>query len=99
MLLTQNGFVSPSSMHWTESAILIVMVVIGGLGHPAGALVGTAIWLVLGEVLRQYTEYWHWPLGLMLILIILLAPNGVCRLPAQLRRPAKPVAGAVRESV
>ena len=95
MLLTQNEFVSPSSMHWTQSAILVVMVVIGGLGHPYGAIVGAAIWLVLEEVLRQYTEYWHWPLGLLLIAIILLAPSGLCRLAVTRRRKAAAAPGLV----
>ena len=92
MLLTQNSFVSPSSMHWTQSAILVVMVVIGGLGHRYGAVVGAGIWLCLEESLRQYTEYWHWPLGALLILIILFAPQGVCNVSLKKRSPNKPLA-------
>lgn len=80
LLLTQNAFVSPSSMHWSQSAVLIVMVVLGGLGHRWGGIVGAAVWVLLEENLRQYTEYWHWPLGLLLIGIILFAPQGLCRL-------------------
>jgi branched-chain amino acid transport system permease protein len=79
LLLTQNAFVSPSSMHWSQSAVLIVMVVLGGLGHRFGGVVGAAVWLLLEENLRQSTEYWHWPLGLLLIGIILFAPQGLCR--------------------
>ena len=92
MLLTQNSFVSPSSMHWTQSAILVVMVVIGGLGHRYGAVVGAGIWLCLEETLRQYTEYWHWPLGALLILIILFAPQGICNVSLKKRSPNKPLA-------
>jgi len=80
LLLTQNAFVSPSSMHWSQSAVLIVMVVLGGLGHRFGGIVGAAVWVMFEENLRQYTEYWHWPLGLLLIGIILFAPQGLCRL-------------------
>lgn len=79
MAITQNAFVSPSSMHWSQSAILIVMVVLGGLGHRLGGIVGAMVWVVLEESLRQYTEYWHWPLGALLIGIILFAPQGLCR--------------------
>lgn len=82
LLLTQNAFVSPSSMHWSQSAVLIVMVVVGGLGHRLGGIVGAAVWVLLEESLRQNTEYWHWPLGLLLIGIILFAPQGLCRLRA-----------------
>ena len=80
MALTQNGFVTPLGMHWSQSAILIVMVVLGSLGHPLGGIVGAAVWTVLEEALRQTTEYWQWPLGLLLIAIILFAPHGLCRL-------------------
>jgi len=80
LLLTQNAFVSPSSMHWSQSAVLIVMVVLGGLGHRFGGIVGAAVWVMFEEDLRQYTEYWPWPLGLLLIGIILFAPQGLCRL-------------------
>jgi branched-chain amino acid transport system permease protein len=80
LLVTQNAFVSPSSMHWSQSAVLIVMVVLGGLGHRLGGIVGAAVWMLLEENLRQATEYWHWPLGLLLIGIILYAPQGLCRL-------------------
>ncbi|AWI80831.1 branched-chain amino acid ABC transporter permease [Parazoarcus communis] len=77
MMVTQNGFISPSSMHWSQSAILIVMVVLGGLGHRWGGVAGAAVWVSLEEVLRQLTEFWHWPLGALLIAIILYAPDGL----------------------
>lgn len=80
MALTHEGFVTPLGMHWSQSAILIVMVVLGSLGHPLGGIVGALVWTVLQEVLRQYTEYWQWPLGALLIAIILFAPRGLCRL-------------------
>ncbi len=90
MTLTHEGFVTPLGMHWSQSAILIVMVVLGGLGHPLGGVVGAAVWTVLEELLRQYTEYWQWPLGALLIAIILFAPRGLCYL-VQWSRRAEPV--------
>jgi len=80
LMLTHNGFVSPTSMHWSQSAILVVMVVLGGLGRTWGAAVGVLVWMVLEESLRQWTEYWHWPVGALLIAIVLLAPRGLCAL-------------------
>lgn len=96
MALTQEGFVTPLGMHWSQSAVLIVMVVLGSLGHPLGGIVGAAVWTVLQEVLRQVTEYWQWPLGLLLIAIILFAPRGLCRLGLPRRRPASIPAAPVR---
>jgi branched-chain amino acid transport system permease protein len=77
LLACHHRFVSPSMMHWTESATLLVIVVIGGLGRRWGAPLGAAVWLTLTEVLKLYTDYWHWPLGLLLILIVFLAPKGM----------------------
>ena len=80
LLATQNGFVSPSLMHWTQSALFIVMVVIGGVGRRWGAPLGVAVWLVFEEVLKQFTEYWHAPMGLLLIAVVFLAPRGLSAL-------------------
>jgi branched-chain amino acid transport system permease protein len=80
LMVTHNNFMSPSSMQWTQSATLVVMLVIGGLGRRWGGIIGAAIWVGLQEVLRQYTDYWQAPLGLLLILVVFFAPLGVSAL-------------------
>ncbi|RZI90516.1 MAG: branched-chain amino acid ABC transporter permease [Variovorax sp.] len=80
LLAGGNGFISPGAMHWTQSATLVVMVVIGGLGRSWGGPVGATVWLLLEEVLKQYSEYWHLPLGLLLIAVALWAPKGLAAL-------------------
>ena len=80
LMARHNAFVSPSVMNWTESATLVVMIVVGGLGRRWGAPLGVAIWLTLAEVLRLYTDYWHWPMGVLLILVVFFAPRGVAAL-------------------
>ncbi|MDA8447375.1 branched-chain amino acid ABC transporter permease [Paracidovorax valerianellae] len=80
LLATGNSFVSPSMMHWTQSATLIVMVVIGGLGRRWGGPLGAAVWLTLEEVLKLNTDYWHMPLGILLIATALYAPKGLAAL-------------------
>lgn len=85
LLATHDAFVSPSTMHWTESATLLVMVVLGGLGRRWGAPLGVAVWLSLAEVLKAFTEHWHWPMGLLLLAVVFLAPQGL----AGLARPRR----------
>ena len=77
LLATQNLFVSPSLMQWNQSALLIVMVVIGGIGLRWGAPLGVAVWLTLEELLKQHTDYWHAPMGLLLVAVVFLAPKGL----------------------
>ena len=85
LLANHNLFVSPAMMHWTESASLIIMVIVGGIGHRWGGAVGAAVMLSLEEILRLYTDYWHLPLGLLLLAIVLLAPAGLAG--AWVRKP------------
>ncbi|RZS86592.1 branched-chain amino acid ABC transporter permease [Pigmentiphaga kullae] len=80
LLIGHNGFVTPSLLNWSQSANLVVMLVLGGIGYRWGGVVGATVWLVLEEVLRQMTTHWHWPLGLILIGIVLIAPRGLCSL-------------------
>jgi branched-chain amino acid transport system permease protein len=94
LLANHNLFVSPAMMHWTESASLIIMVIVGGIGHRWGGAVGAAVMLSLEEILRLYTDYWHLPLGLLLLAIVLLAPAGLAG--AWIRNPVfanRPEAG------
>ncbi len=77
LLVTNNSFVSPAVMHWTQSATLIVMVVIGGVGRRWGGPVGAGVWIFLEELMKQYTDYWHLPLGVLLLLVVFLAPRGL----------------------
>src|SRR3989344_4806700 len=89
LLATGNSFVSQSMMHWTQSATLIVMVVIGGLGRRWGGPGGAAVWLTLEEVLKLNTDYWHMPLGALLIVTALYAPQGLAALADRRARSAR----------
>jgi branched-chain amino acid transport system permease protein len=87
LLANQGGFVSPSMMQWSESGVLMVMVILGGVGHLYGGLVGAIVFLVLEEALSTYTIHWQFGLGAVLLVVVLLAPNGLLSL---LRRGTQP---------
>jgi len=80
LLANQGGFVSPSMMHWSQSGLLMVMVILGGVGRLYGGLVGAVVFLVLEEALSAYTIHWQLGLGALLLAVVLLAPNGLLSL-------------------
>lgn len=80
LLANQGGFVSPSMMQWSESGMLMVMVILGGVGHLYGGFVGAVVFLVLEEVLSTFTIHWQLGLGAALLAVVLLAPNGLLSL-------------------
>jgi branched-chain amino acid transport system permease protein len=81
-----NRFISPSTMHWSQSGMLMVMVIIGGLGRPWAGAVGAAVFLGLEELLSHYTDHWQLPMGLLLLALIGV---GGWRWPGALRREAR----------
>lgn len=72
--------VTPHSLAWHQSGILMVMVILGGSGYFWGGLGGAAIYLLLEESISTHTEHWNLVLGVLLLFIVLMAPNGVMSL-------------------
>jgi len=80
LLANQGSFVSPSLMQWSQSGMLMVMVILGGVGHVLGGLVGAAAFLLMEEFLGHLTEHWQLGLGALLLLVVLVAPQGLMSL-------------------
>ncbi len=77
LLVNLSMGVTPHTLTWHQSGILLVMAILGGSGYFWGGLTGAAIFLVLEEVISAYTEHWNLALGGLLLFIVLAAPNGV----------------------
>ncbi|MCM5679856.1 branched-chain amino acid ABC transporter permease [Schlegelella sp. S2-27] len=73
----QSGIVSPALMHWSQSGQLMVMVILGGVGHLYGGFVGALVLLLLEEIAVGYTIHWQFGVGAVLLLVVLVAPQGV----------------------
>jgi len=73
----QFGFVAPEMLGWHQSAIVLVMVVLGGQRSVAGPLVGAIIVMGLEETLKGMTEHWKLIEGLIIIAIVLAFPSGL----------------------
>ncbi|MDY7577187.1 branched-chain amino acid ABC transporter permease [Herbaspirillum sp. RTI4] len=72
-----NLFVSPKLLHWSQSGILLVMVALGGVGYFYGGILGALVFLSLEEVLSTHFEYWQIYVGLVLLLMVMVAPQGL----------------------
>jgi branched-chain amino acid transport system permease protein len=77
-------FVAPESAHWTESGLVLVMVLIGGAGNMIGSIIGAAVVLLLQHWLSSYTEYWSLALGLLFITLIMWVREGIYGLGVRL---------------
>lgn len=80
LLANQGSFVSPATMQWSQSGMLMIMVILGGVGHLWGGLIGATAFLLLEEVLAAHTIHWQFGLGAVLLAVVLLAPNGLASL-------------------
>ncbi len=77
LLANLNAYASPSSMSWSVSGELIVMVVLGGMGSVFGPVLGALAFLGVEEVLKAYTEHWMAVFGLAIVAVPLLGKAGL----------------------
>jgi len=80
----QFGYVAPQMLGWHQSAIALVMVVLGGQRGVAGPLAGAFVVMGLEELLKGLTEHWKLIEGLIIIAVVLAFPGGVQSLVRQL---------------
>jgi branched-chain amino acid transport system permease protein len=71
------GFVSPEVYGFELVVILLAMVVVGGVGHWLGPLVGAAIFTLLPEWLQSLAEWRDVVIGGLLLLIIIITREGL----------------------
>lgn len=80
LMVNQAGLASPNLLHWMQSGLLMVMIVIGGVGSVFGGVVGAVLMLVCEEALAEVTSHWQIGLGLVLLGVVLWAPLGIAGL-------------------
>lgn len=101
LFAVKDGFVNPEMMSWHLSGAVLVMIILGGIGHLRGALIGAFAFALLQEFFKSeaifgdFAKHWHLGLGGVIILAVALLPRGLVGLPAALRaRLAGAPAGA-----
>lgn len=88
LLANLSGLVTPHTLHWSQSGQLMIMVIIGGAGSLWGGALGAVVLLLLEELLSGYTLHWQMALGLLLLAVVMLAPQGLAGLAARWRARA-----------
>jgi branched-chain amino acid transport system permease protein len=72
-----NHNVFPGWLNWTASATPIVMTILGGMHSFLGPVVGSVIYVLMQTWLTGLTEYWALFLGIAIMLLVMLMPNGI----------------------
>jgi branched-chain amino acid transport system permease protein len=85
LLAAQTGYVNPELMGFHASAHAIMMVILGGMGNFAGAIVGAFAFEYLLETFKdlpaigslQLGKHWQLWMGLFIVVVVVFAPRGL----------------------
>ena len=72
-----TSYIDPSCFTNAVSNNMLVMVIFGGLGNMFGSFVGATVLTVLPEVLRGFSEYRQLVFGALLVILMLVRPEGL----------------------
>ncbi len=86
--------ISPDSVGLLRSIDLLVIVVVGGATYLGGAFVGAALIAVFEAIIQDYTQYYVAATGILFIVVLMLAPQGLMGITAQIRTYRANKAGA-----
>ena len=70
-------FVSPESFTFIESALVLAMVVLGGMASIPGIILGVMALIVLPEVFREFELYRMLAVGLAMVFMMVYRPGGL----------------------
>jgi branched-chain amino acid transport system permease protein len=70
-------FVSPESFTFLESAMVLCMVVLGGMGSIPGIILAVVALIALPEVFRQFESYRMLVFGATMIIMMIFRPEGL----------------------
>jgi branched-chain amino acid transport system permease protein len=74
---TRQGFISPESFTFLESAIILAIVVLGGLGSQIGVVIAAIVMIGGFEFFREFEEYRMLVFGMIMVVIMVWKPRGL----------------------
>lgn len=80
----KTTFINPASFTFFESAIILSIVVLGGMGSNLGVILGAAFLVLLPEYMRAFSEYRMLLFAIAMVLMMVFRPEGL--IPARGRK-------------
>ncbi len=77
----RQGLVTPESFTFIESAIILAIVVLGGMGSQLGIILAAVVMILMPELMREFSEYRMLFFGALMVLMMIWRPQGL--LPMQ----------------
>ncbi len=74
---TRQGFISPESFTFTESALILAIVVLGGMGSQLGVAIAALVMLGGFELMREFEQYRMLVFGFAMVTIMIWRPRGL----------------------
>ncbi|MEE9194318.1 MAG: high-affinity branched-chain amino acid ABC transporter permease LivM, partial [Alphaproteobacteria bacterium] len=74
---TRQGFINPSSFTFIESAIILAIVVLGGMGSQVGVICAAIVLILLPELARDFAEFRMLLFGGAMVAIMVWRPRGL----------------------
>ncbi len=74
---TRQGFISPESFTFIESAVILAIVVLGGMGSQLGVVFASILLIGLPEIFRDLQQYRMLAFGAAMVLIMIWRPAGL----------------------
>ena len=74
-----QGFVNPTSFTFFESALILAIVVLGGMGSTLGVVLAAFVLTVAPELLRSFAEYRVLLFGMLMVVMMIWRPRGLVR--------------------
>ncbi|OVZ60017.1 ABC transporter permease [Pigmentiphaga sp. NML080357] len=84
LFVFSKGSISPETLNVVKSIDGLVMVLLGGLQTLAGPIVGAVTFTWLQDTVARNTDYWRAMLGFIILVLVLLFPQGIAGFARQL---------------
>lgn len=83
------AYINPSVASYEVGFTALMAIIVGGRAQVAGPFLGAAIFVILPEVLRDFDEFRLITLGVILILVVQFAPDGLAGVAAKLLKSVR----------